>query len=61
MGWKSVRKDTNGNKSLLLPRNTEAQRGLEKRLANLWSQNIIIITRKAHAGLGQEAKRENPR
>jgi len=33
MGWKSVRKGTNGNKALPVPENS-----LKKDLANLWSR-----------------------
>jgi hypothetical protein len=56
MGWKSVRKGTNVNEELPLPRKTGG--GLEKGLANLWSRKRIA--KKAYAGRGQETKWEIP-
>ena len=49
-----MRKGTNVNEAPPLPEKTEG--GLEKGLANLWSRKKI--TKKAHAGRGQETKWE---
>ena len=56
MVWKSVRKGTNVNETLLLPEEKRGRTG--KRLANRWNRKRF--TKKAYAGRGQETKWEIP-